>query len=63
MNLNSAVHLFWRGHHGGGETTPASPAKGVACPAEELMRRDGRFAERPLSVPESFEERAFHLRV
>jgi hypothetical protein len=22
---------------------PASPAKGVACPAEELMRRDGRF--------------------
>jgi hypothetical protein len=27
--------------------TPASPAKGVACPAEELMRRDGRFAGRP----------------
>jgi hypothetical protein len=26
---------------------PASPAKGVACPAEELMRRDGRFAGRP----------------
>jgi hypothetical protein len=25
---------------------PASPAKGVACPAEELMRRDGRFAGR-----------------
>jgi hypothetical protein len=27
--------------------TPASPAKGVACPAEKLMRRDGRFAGRP----------------
>jgi hypothetical protein len=27
--------------------TPASPAKGVACPAEELMQRDGRFAGRP----------------
>jgi hypothetical protein len=26
---------------------PASPAKGVACPAEELMRRDRRFARRP----------------
>jgi hypothetical protein len=25
---------------------PASPAKGVACPAEELMRRDGWFAGR-----------------
>ena len=47
MNLNGAAHLFLRGHHGGGETTPASPAKGVACPAEELMRRDGRFAGRP----------------
>jgi hypothetical protein len=27
--------------------TSASPAKGVACLAEELMRRDGRFAGRP----------------
>jgi hypothetical protein len=27
--------------------TPASPAKGVACPAEELMRRDRRFAGQP----------------
>jgi hypothetical protein len=36
---------------------PASPAKGVACPAEELMRRDGRFAGRPLHVREPFEER------
>jgi hypothetical protein len=61
MNLNSVAHLFLRGHHGGGETTPASPAKGVACPTEELMRRDGRFAGRSLLVRESFEERAFHL--
>jgi hypothetical protein len=36
---------------------PASPAKGVACPAEELMRQDGWFAGRPLRVLESFEER------
>jgi hypothetical protein len=42
---------------------PASPAKGVACPAEELMQRDGRSAGRPLRVLESFEERAFRLRV
>jgi hypothetical protein len=28
--------------------SPASPAKGVACPAAELMRRDGWFAGRPL---------------
>jgi hypothetical protein len=35
---------------------PASPAKGVACPAEELTRQDGRFAGRPLRVRESFEE-------
>jgi hypothetical protein len=36
---------------------PASPAKGVACPAEELMRQDGRFAGRPLRVRESYKER------
>jgi hypothetical protein len=42
---------------------PASPAKGVACLAAELMRQDGRFTGRPLHVRESFEERAFHLRV
>jgi hypothetical protein len=42
---------------------PASPAKGGACPAEELMRRDGRFVGQPLRVRESFEERAFRLRV
>ena len=35
---------------------PASPAGGVACPAKELMRRDGRFAGRLLRVHESFEE-------
>jgi hypothetical protein len=28
------------GHYGGGEASPASPAKGVACPAAELMQRD-----------------------
>src|SRR5688572_5510262 len=38
---------FLCGHHGRGETTLASPAKGVACPAGKLMRRDGRFAGRP----------------
>jgi hypothetical protein len=42
---------------------PASPAKGGACPAEELMRQDGWFAGRPLRVRESFEERAFRFRV
>jgi hypothetical protein len=36
---------------------PASRAKGVACLAAELMRRDGRFAGRPSRVLESFEER------
>jgi hypothetical protein len=35
---------------------PASPARGVACPARELMRRDGRFAGHLLRVRESFEE-------
>jgi hypothetical protein len=27
--------------------TPASPAKGVACPVAELMRRDGWFVGQP----------------
>jgi hypothetical protein len=44
MYLNKVVHLFRRGRHGGGETTPASPARGAACSTGELMRRDGRFA-------------------
>jgi hypothetical protein len=35
--------------------TTASPAKGVACLAAELMRRDGWFAGRSLREP--FEER------
>jgi hypothetical protein len=34
---------------------PASPAKGVACPAAELMRRDEWFVGQPLREP--FEER------
>jgi hypothetical protein len=65
MNLNNVAHLFWRGHHDGGETAPASPTGGVTCPAKELMRRDGRFAGRLLHVRESFEEqkKPFHLRV
>jgi hypothetical protein len=42
---------------------PASPAKGVACPVAELMRWDGWFVGQPLCVRESFEERAFRLRV
>jgi hypothetical protein len=35
---------------------PASPARGVACPAKELMRWDGRFVGHLLRVRESFEE-------
>jgi hypothetical protein len=54
MNLNGVAQLFWRGHHGGSEMTPASPAKGVACPAAELMRWDEWFAGWPLREP--FEE-------
>jgi hypothetical protein len=36
---------------------PASPAGGVACPAKELMRRDGRFVGHLLCMCEPFEER------
>jgi hypothetical protein len=50
MYLNKVAHLFRRGCHGGGEMTPASPARGVACSAGELMRQDGRFAWRLLHV-------------
>jgi hypothetical protein len=57
MNLNDVAHLFCRGHYGGGEASPASPAKGVACPTAELMRRDEWFAGQPLCVREPFEER------
>jgi hypothetical protein len=56
MNLNSVVHLFWRGHYDRGVTSPASPANGVACSAKELMRWDGRFAGRLLRVRGPFEE-------
>jgi hypothetical protein len=31
--------------------SPASPAKGVACPAVELMRRDEWFTGQPLREP------------
>jgi hypothetical protein len=36
--------------------SPASPAKGVACPTAELMRRDEWVAGQPLCVREPFEE-------
>jgi hypothetical protein len=35
---NDAAYLFERGHYGEGEASPASLAKGAACPAAELMR-------------------------
>jgi hypothetical protein len=37
--------------------SPASPAKGAACPAVELMRRDEWLVGRPLCVREPFGER------
>jgi hypothetical protein len=37
--------------------SPASPAKGAACPAAELMQRDVWFTGQPLCVHEPFEER------
>jgi hypothetical protein len=37
--------------------SPASPAKGAACPAAELMRQGVWFAGLPLCVREPFEER------
>jgi hypothetical protein len=36
--------------------SPASPAKGAACPAVELMRQDEWLAGLPLCVREPFEE-------
>ena len=57
MKLNDVAHLFLRGHYGGGEASPALPAKGVACPVAELMRRDEWLAGRPLCVREPFEGR------
>jgi hypothetical protein len=37
--------------------SPPLPAKGAACPAAELMRRDEWFVGQPLCVCEPFEER------
>jgi hypothetical protein len=54
---NDAAYLFCRGHYGEGEASPASPAKGAACPAAELMRRGEWLAGRPLRMREPFEER------
>ena len=58
---NDAAYLFWRGYYGEGEASPASPAKGAARPAAELMRRGEWLAGRPLRVREPFEERAFRF--
>jgi hypothetical protein len=56
-DLNNMAYLFRRGHYGEGEASPASPARGAACPAAELMRRGEWFAGRPLRVRGPFEER------
>jgi hypothetical protein len=37
--------------------SPASPAKGAACPTAELMRQDEWLAGRPLRVHKPFVER------
>jgi hypothetical protein len=57
MKSNDVAYLFLRGHYGGSEASPASLAKGAACPAAELMRRDEWFAGQPLHAREPFEER------
>jgi hypothetical protein len=54
---SNVAYLFLRGHYGEGEASLASPARGTACPAAELMRRGEWFARRPLRVREPFEER------
>jgi hypothetical protein len=59
--LNDVAYLFLRGHYGEGEASLASPARGAACLAVELMRRGERFAGRPLHVREPFEERPFRF--
>jgi hypothetical protein len=56
---NDVAYLFRRDHYGEGEASLASPARGAAFPAVELMRRGVRFAGRPLRVREPFEERLF----
>jgi hypothetical protein len=57
MKSNDVAYLFQRGHYGEGEVSLASPTRGAACPAAELMRRGEWFAGRPLRVCEPFEER------
>jgi hypothetical protein len=54
---NDAAYLFGRSRYGEGEASLASPVRGVACPAAELMQWCGRFAGWPLRVREPFEER------
>jgi hypothetical protein len=54
---NDVAYLFCGGHYGEGEASLASPARGAACRAAELMRRSERFARWPLRVREPFEER------
>ena len=53
------AYLFWRGYYdeGEGEASPASPARGAACLAVELMQRGEWLAGRPLHAREPFEER------
>ena len=58
---NDAAYLYWRGHYGEGEASPASPARGAACPTAELMRRGEWLAGRTLRVREPFEERLFRF--
>jgi hypothetical protein len=54
---NDAAYLFGRVHFGEGEASPASPARGAACPVVELMRWGEWLEGRPLRVREPFEER------
>jgi hypothetical protein len=61
MKSNDAAYLFCRGHYGEGEASFASPARGAACPATELMLRGEWFAGRPLRVREPFGERLFRF--
>jgi hypothetical protein len=63
MKLNDVVHLFFDAVIMAEvkcrplRLPKVSPAKGVACPAAELTRRDEWFAGQPLCVREPFEER------
>jgi hypothetical protein len=56
---NDVAYLFWRGYYGKGEASSASPARGAAYPAAELMRRGEWLVGRPLRVREPFEGRLF----